>query len=217
LWGFLENVTGREYETIVRAALLAGRAFIAGAIGLAAGLAVLVLARRVPLGGRPFAHRAAVWFLVLGLVFSPTPFLAGGYRTYDCSGDVIAAYEQVGLELAQIVPAGARVFWWTGTSPAVLLYIPGAEVYPAQLNGAYSFKFGGDPEALERFGHWNRSLAEQWLGEADVVLTSEDVIEGKDTDWLIGSILAAGFEPARATRPVHACDPGSAILIFLRK
>ncbi|HUF39905.1 MAG TPA: hypothetical protein VMN57_15375 [Anaerolineales bacterium] len=217
LWGLIENVTGREYDSIVRSTLLAGRAVLAGGIGLAAGLAVLALARRLPDSGRPFAHRAGVCFLALGLVFSPTPFLAGGYAAYDCSGDVAAGYEQVGAELAGLVPPGGRIFWWTGGSPGALLYLPEAGIFPAQLNGAYSFKFGGDPEALARYGHWNRSLAEDWLREADAVLTSDDVLQGAETGWLLDSIVAAGFTPAAGTSPVHPCDLGSEIIVFLKK
>jgi hypothetical protein len=217
LWGLVENISGRDYETIVRTTLFAGRVALAGLIGLGASLAALALARRLPLGDRPFAHRAAAWFIVFGLLLSPSRFLAGGYTSYNCTGDVIAAYESAGRQLAAAIPPDAQVFWGTGGSPVPLLYLPYVRIYPAQLNGAFSFKFGGDPEALNRFGHWNRDLAEAWIRQSDVVLTNIGTLSGAGTGWLSGAMETGGFERTGQTGLIHPCDPGSEILIFTRK
>lgn len=217
LWGLIENRFGMDYETAVRSALLAGRLLLSAGLSLLAAAALLWLARGLHRWPLPFPQRAVALVLAAGLLFGQTDYLGGGYRTYDCTGDVIAAHEAAGARLADAVPPGAQVYWGTGESPAPLLYLPEIRIYPAQLNGAYSFKFGGDADALERFGHWNRALAERWAAEADVLLLDRDALRDPDQAWL--AVLATGglFDELAPTPPVNPCAADSQILIFVRK
>jgi hypothetical protein len=150
-------------------------------------------------------------FLAAGWLLSPSVALGAGYQTYDCGGDVIASYEAVGADLAARIPAGAKVYWEGGLSPAPLLYIPTVELYPPQLNAGYTFRIGGDPEALLRYGFWNQELAEQWLAEADFILVQERFYEG----WLKQALLEPGkFEALGQTSPTVSCREDARIRIF---
>jgi hypothetical protein len=108
--------------------------------------------------------------LVLGLLLSPTPVLAGSKQDSDCDGDVIVSYESAGKSLAKVIPPGNSVFWVGGLSVVPLLYLPGIEIYPPQINDGYSHREGGDADELERIGLWNDELSERWVEDADFIL-----------------------------------------------
>ncbi len=216
LWGLLENKFGWDYETIVRGGQLWGRVTLSMVIALL-GAGLLLWGARFIQGIASPGGRAFHLLLIAGLVLSPTAYFGGGYRTYDCTGDVIAAYEAAGAALRARIPAGARVYWGTGESPVPLLYLPGIEIYPAQLNGLYSFKAGGEPDALHRHGLWSQALAQQWAHEADVILVGPDVFRDEAQVWLADLLQSGGFEELDPTPPVHPCDAKSRILIFVGK
>ncbi|HEX6304707.1 MAG TPA: glycosyltransferase family 39 protein, partial [Anaerolineales bacterium] len=170
LGGVLENQFHLGYQVL--------RRLIPAAFGLAAGLAVLagallvriLYARRLENQKPSLGHWSVVIFFLLGTVMLPTVLLGGGYRTFDCSGDVIRSYEQIGTHLAQKIPAGSKVYWRGRLSAAPLLYLRGIGIYPPQLNGDYTYHVGGDPDALAEYGFWNQALAQRWAGEADFIL-----------------------------------------------
>ncbi len=217
LWGLIENRFGSDYETIVRGGQYWGRVLVSGAAGLVFGGLLVATAWRWRLEGATIAGRLTLLLLAAGLLLSPTGALGGGYRTYDCTGNVIAAYEGAGEALASALPDGARVYWGTGESPVPLLYLPEVEVLPAQLNGRYSFKQGGDPEALRRHGHWNRALALDWLSQADAALLNPAGVKSGQPAWLFEALAQQGFELGFETGPLHPCSPDSQILIFMRQ
>ena len=217
IWGLIENLTGKNYEYQVVVLQRFLRYAAGTGLGALAMIAIGWMSRRFKSAGDTQVLRLVNVFFAASLLFSPTVFLGGGYHTYDCSGDVIAAYEEAGAYLDGLIPPGARVYWDTFSSPIPLLYMDDIVIYPQQLNGFYSYKYGGDPDALARFGHWNRALSEQWASEADVVLLSPAVYRDPDRAWLVELVESGEFKQFASTGPVHPCDPESRIVVFVRK
>lgn len=223
LWGLIGNLFGTGYEEGVRQAQYYGRIAVSTLIGLlVAGFVLMLAAKGRNLFWRKnapvsFGTRALLALLLVGMILSPTVGLGGGYHTYDCGGDVISAHERAGVHLREQVPPGSQIYWQTGDSPAPLLYLPEIEIYPAQLNGVYSFRTGGDPDSLEKFGNWNRSLAERWIEETDVVLIDRDSYDDPQQSWLINRLETSVFEERPSTPPPNPCENTSRIRIFVRK
>ncbi len=103
--------------------------------------------------------------LVLGLVTSP--ILHASARSKDCDSDLILTNEQIGSHLRNIIPPGSSVYWDGGLSAAPLLYLPEVDVFPAQINGAYSFRSNGNTAEIIRVGFWNEELAAEWKANSD--------------------------------------------------
>jgi hypothetical protein len=135
-----------------------------------------------------------------------------GYRYYDCGPDVIASYEAVGADLRQKIPSDALVYWAGGLSPIPLLYLPEVNIFPAQLNQAYTFRVSGDPKELERFGFWNQTLADEWLEEADVVLLEERMFG----EWIMSGTEISDFDEIDHTPQALQCRSDSSIYIYER-
>jgi hypothetical protein len=177
LWTLLANGLRIDADRFFEAMRVHGIDQLAGVLG--AILLVLILAGLTLLLTRALRRRTAFApaFLALalaaGLLLSATPALGGGAFVYDCDTNVIAATEATGEALAQTLPPGARIDWRGGTSPAVLLHLPGARLYPPQLNEQYSLRQGGDADELFRAGFWNMELSRQWLAEADALLAAD--------------------------------------------
>ncbi|MCX6079578.1 MAG: glycosyltransferase family 39 protein [Chloroflexi bacterium] len=167
-------------------------------------------ATRFPLMGAAWTS-GLVLILLLGSLLAPAPVLAGDYNSYDCAADVIPAYETAGKLLAKSIPAGSKIFW-AGYSPVTLLYLPGVEIYPAQLHGAYSFRISTDDDALLKYGWWNQHLAEKWLNEADFILAEQKNL-GKN-DWLTNRLDK--FELVEQSAP-QTCHDTSAMFLYRRK
>jgi hypothetical protein len=160
-----------------------------------------------------YGYWAMVTFLVIGTLLAPSVVLGGGYTTYDCSGDVLESYEAAGKHLAANIPPGSRVYWVGQLSTVPLLYVPGIQIYPAQINGDYSFLDGGeDSDLVNRFGRWNQDLAQQWVSEADYVL----IEQRKFRDWLRDLMLSGDYEELPPTPPTVECRDNSPIRIFKR-
>jgi hypothetical protein len=149
---------------------------------------------------------AAVWLGWLSLAHGNT------FRNYDCGGDVVGGYEAVGAHLQRLIPAGASVYWAGGLSPVPLLYLPRAEIFPAQLNGDYSFRIGGEPASLERFGFWNAELAESWLQRAEYALVEQRELTG----WLAQAVGSEQFEELPPSPPAVSCRADSWIHVYRR-
>jgi hypothetical protein len=158
------------------------------------------------------ASQALVVMLAGGMFLSPTILLGGGYKTYDCSGDVIASFEAAGRHLAENIPAGSRVYWKGGLSVAPLLYMPDVKIYPPQVNGDYSYYLAGDTDLLHKYGFWNDELARQWANDADYILIQERYYEG----WLKDHVNSGGFDELPPTPATLPCRADSPIHIFRR-
>jgi hypothetical protein len=163
-----------------------------------------------PARGSHIASLAFVIMLLVGLFLSPTPILGGGFKTYDCGGDVIQRYAAAGAHLARYVPAGSRVYWEGGDSAVPLLYLPDVEIYPAQINGDYSYRLGGDPDALRRYGFWSEELAHRWAQEADIILVEAQKYRG----WLRDLVESGNYDELPATPPLLDCRNNSEIHVF---
>lgn len=187
--------------------------------GLGAGIAILLtgalitlLARRYMPTKAAFGYWALIAFLLAGALLTPTPVLGGGYAYYECTGDVLDTYERVGQYLAGRIPPQSKVYWQGGLSVVPLLYVPGIEIYPPQINGDYSFFETPESDALLRFGFWNRELAEQWLREADYILIRPRDYEG----WLYELVNSDAYAELPPSPVSVTCQADSHILIFRR-
>ncbi|MDH5506078.1 MAG: hypothetical protein OEZ02_02525 [Anaerolineae bacterium] len=190
---------------------------VAAGIGLVIAALLTILAwmfqRRFHLNGKPYQFSPILVLLVMvfGLLLSPTQWLGGAGNFETCGSDVIASYEEVGAVLQQHVPSGSAVFWVGGDSPVPLLYIPGAEIYPPQLNASYSFYWGGDPDTQLKFGRWNGVLAVNWVQQADFILASPKAAR----HILPSNFIELGqYERTAVTPSVGECGLSAHILIY---
>jgi hypothetical protein len=230
LWQLFANKFGINKDTLYAITVL-GISLLSALLAIGAIYWVKRYFRRFDFGtGYPLASWVLIAFFGIGLILSPTSLLGGGYDNYDCTGDVIASYEEAGKHLAATIPEGATVFWKGGNAFAPLLYIPDVQIFPALLNGDYTFRIGGDPELLPKFGLWNEELAEGWWMESDYLLIEErfykewttDTQELKDgekfyPDLVLTTILSGGFVELEPTVPVFPCQPDSRIRIFVKQ
>ena len=218
LWAYFANRFHLSYETIYNAtqtifplvlALLVGILILSGAAYVARRLTT-----RTPTPVWTRGILGLLLFLTLGYVAAPSTLLGNGYQGYDCSGDQIAANEKVGEQLAQVIPPGSQVYW-NGYSPVLLLYLPGVNIYPAQLNLAYSFRISDVPEGLVRYGWWNQALGYQWLSETDFVLVMER--NYNKNAWQKQILESSKYEELAPTSLTALCQNDSYIRIFRRR
>ncbi|HJW89451.1 MAG TPA: glycosyltransferase family 39 protein [Anaerolineales bacterium] len=217
LGGLLENMSGLDALAIEQLA----RRILPALVGLLIGILVLLLAgllaralvRRQHSNRLSYGSLALALFLGLGYLLAPTRVLGGGYNTYDCRGDVIAAYETAGAHLAQLIPPGSLVYWRGGDSAIPLLYLDGVQIFPAQINGDYSLRKGGDPQALSRYGFWSEELGRQWAGQADFILIEEHLFEG----WLAEYVEAGGHNELLPTPGTALCRGDASIHIYKKR
>lgn len=224
VWGLLENRFGWTYAEmfgllqrgLTLGLLVLGMAVLAGLLLWLARRAAGGFARLLPPAADQPAARFLLLFLLAAGLLSPSPLLSGGYRDYDCGGNIIANYEQVGAELAALIPPGAQIYWQGGRSPVPLLYLPERGVYWPQLAGVYTYKAAGEPDALLRWGFWSEEVAAGWLAEADYLLLEEEFVtsDAPFNRWLNENYPAYGFTLLAATSATADCRPDSEILVF---
>ena len=193
LWKLLEDCLGMsllELEQLTRRLLPTLSGLLVGLLLLvAAALIARCIAHRAAAPKLSFGTVAILLYLCLGFLLSPTIILGGGYRTYDCGGDVLRGYETVGAHLSQLIPPGSLVYW-EGDPATPLLYLPDVRLFPAQINAGYSFRLGGEPDALARYGFWNETLARRWAEQADYLLIEERQFGG----WLGELVSTPAFD-----------------------
>jgi len=196
----LEKSAARQLISAV-AGLLAGGLFLALSYSL-----WRIRSARVPMRFSAFAALAA---LLMGMLSSP--WLHG--NLIDCPDDIIAAHEQTGAYLASVIPPDKSVYWDGGLSAAPLLYLPGRQFFPAQINSNYTFLHTGETAQVQRFGYWNEALRDQWKASADFFLVSN---ERYAKSWVDFFTPDSFVELPRA--PVStACAPESRLRVFRRK
>jgi len=211
LWGLLENGLGIAYKT--------SRWLVPTLAGLVVGLGLILVAWLVGRSQRLKSYRppnfglfTAGLAIILGTILTPTPLLTGSEQTNTCQGDQITAMENAGASLAQAVSPNALVYWQGSLSAVPLLSIPQARIFPAQLNDGYSFRLGGDTQALRRFGLWNDVLRDQWLNEADFIIIQERYY---NQEWK--QFLESGaFDELAPTPGTDPCKDNSGLRIFRR-
>ena len=148
--------------------------------------------KRIPIPTSAGA-RVLIFLVLVGWVFSLSAWSKNGYHRYDCNADFIVADELAGKTLREIIQPQAQIFW-RGISPVTLLHLPQAEIYPAQLNGDYSYRLGGKPDALLRYGWWSEPLGLEWLKEADYILVAPKYYQG----WLKDALESGNYQEINA-------------------
>ncbi|OGO64766.1 MAG: hypothetical protein A2Z45_00895 [Chloroflexi bacterium RBG_19FT_COMBO_55_16] len=189
-------------------------------VGIATGLVILLLVwlivrwltRRQISIHASFSAICLVLFLTLGFLSSPTSLLGGGYHIYDCGGDVIDSYEAAGAHLSKVIPRGSQVYWLGGDSAVPLLYLKDASIFPPQINGIYTFRIGGDADALARYGFWNEALAREWAQQADFILIEEGLFGG----WLGELVEAGDFNELMPSPLTVPCREKSSVHVFMK-
>jgi len=218
LWGLLENRFGLGYSQSFRMVQNGLGFALMLIIGLLFGFTLFWMARRLPefVANRSnfhvgsFGSSAMLLLLMAGFVLSPSPFLGGGYRTYDCDQNVIAGYERLAAELQEQLRSNALVFWRGSRSAVPLLQIEAVQTFPAQLNGDYSYRLGGSADDLERYGLWGPILLQDWLQQADFILVEKDLYR----TWLQDALESGPYELLATTNTLVECSPRSQILIY---
>jgi hypothetical protein len=213
LWGVLENGLGIPYTTSRWLIPVFGGLFIGVAILI--GAAVFIgKNRRMKL---TFSHHYGLvvfsGLLMMGFILSPTRFLSGLDQKEVCREDVLRSIESAGDYLKEIIPEGSLVYWKGGSSPVPLLYISNARIFPAQLNDVYSYRTGGDPQALEAYGLWNEALSAQWRQEADYILILEKLYDQSWKEYL----EAGNYSEIPRSPSINPCEPKQRLRIFKRE
>ena len=152
---------------------------------------------------------------VLLVLESSTASLAFGnrYTVYDCGANELATSQRVGTNLASLIPPNSSVYWAFAGPPTPLLYLNQPQIFAPQLNGIYSYRIGGDPSEVERFGYWNSALALQWLSQAEYVVANSQSMP----DWLSDYVNSHGYRATELSSPVSQCQPDQHLLIFERQ
>jgi hypothetical protein len=174
LWTTLRNKYGWSYDAL-QMAIPTAAGLLIGILYAAVGT---LLAKKRHLASPGYA--ILLGFLVAGTLLSPSKILSGGKFADYCSSDVLVSHEAVGAHLGELIPPGATIYWQNDVSPLPLLYLPGRNIFPPQLNQDYSFREGGDPDIMYEISKWNQALKERWIVEADYLLIAEQYVPSID-------------------------------------
>ncbi len=212
IWDTLANRYGIAYNTSLRMIpLLAG--LLCGILVLLIGLAIRMIVKHKKVTPfYSFGVITAVVFLLAGMILSPTAALGGGFNQWECSMNVIKAYEQTGQLLARNLSTGDRVYWDGGNSVAVLLSVPNLHIFPQQMDDQWNYFHGGVNNDLARLGLWNDELANLWREEANVFIIQQVHFSSWQT-YLDNSKF---IELPTPKTPLD-CEPGTYLRIFIRK
>ena len=172
LWDILSNKFQINYNDAMR--------YGSAAFGFAVGGLILLIGyliwRRARFNSVSFVTFFASTILLLNIILSPV--LHGSAGEKDCNSDIILANEQIGTYLRGIIPQGSLVYWDGGLSTAPLLYLPGIEIFPAQINNGYSFISNGDTAELFKFGWWNEEMNTEWKATAEFFIIEDKRYSG---------------------------------------
>lgn len=211
LWGLFENRFGLDVRWTRRLLpTVAGLGFGLAAMG-AGGLWL----RRKGERGRGVVHAVFVGSLCLGLVLSPSSLLGGGDESLDCGGNVVSGYEAAAAKIGEVVRPGDRIYYQANNSPIVLLYLPGVEIYPPQLNNVFSFSdLSGEAvtDELLRYGYWNEALKMQWQTETDFAL-----VEARFYEQWRALVEAGEYDIGVMTGVVEECRAKDSQILVLER
>jgi hypothetical protein len=211
LWDYLATTFGIPHNT--------SRLIVPEAAGLIFGLVILALGwgvwawlRRKRIVVYSMGFITMMLFLTIGTILSPTEVLGGGFTQWNCSGNAIIEFQQVGQYLATNIPAGSSIYWDGGNAVAVLLYVPKIIIFPQQLDGQWNFYNGGDSNTLARLGKWNDELAKLWRDEADVIIIQQ--VDFADWQSYLNESKFVEIQPLKT--PLN-CAPDTFLRVFIRK
>lgn len=156
-----------------------------------------------------FGYTLLVSLILFAMIFSPTVIMSGGRYTYDCNFNTLESYENTGLNLANLIPPGAKVFWKSITATP-LLFMPNIRIYPPQVNDIYSFYVNGNDEELLKLGLWNESLARHWLMEADYIIVEEKYFIGFYREMLKNG----NYQLVTILPPQSECQENSRLRVY---
>lgn len=217
LRGLLQNKFGLGYAELTQLSIRVIPLLVGILVGLVLFLSIWLISRRVDRRytslQASFGVICLVFVLSVGLVASPTPILGGGYHIYDCGWDVISSYEAAGAHLNRVISRNSQVYWSGGDSAVPLLYLNEVRIFPPQINSVYTFRNGGDADALARYGFWNEEMARQWANEADFILIEERLYGG----WLRELVESSSYDELSAAPLTSPCFDNSNIHIYERK
>jgi hypothetical protein len=210
LWDYLASAFGIPHNT--------SRVVVPEVAGLIAGLMILAIGWGI--WARLHRKRTVVYsmsfitmllFLAIGSVLSPTIVLGGGLTQWNCSGNVITEYNQVGDYLAKNIPAGSTVYWDGGNAVAILLYVHDIHIFPQQLDGAWNLYHGGDSNTLARISKWNDELANLWRDKADVI-----IIQQVDYPGWQGYLAKSAYSELAPMKTPLNCESNTFLRIFIK-
>ena len=211
LWDILSNKFHLDYWTsrvnvsVVAAAILGILLVRMVAIGYR------TLVRRRHINEYSFGSLLLMICLLLGVWLSP--LMSGSYRQDGiCLANIPANYQKISQELADMIPSGSHVYWDVMTA-VPLLSVPGISIYPPQIYALYTYRIGGVPEQLAKYGLWNAGLASQWMATAGFIVTESD---WNQTYRQAGGLGATQYDIFQIA-PTDPCNPGSSLLVYKRK
>jgi 4-amino-4-deoxy-L-arabinose transferase-like glycosyltransferase len=188
---------------------------VSSGLGLLVGLGTLLTAyfvwrRTKSSRNQPdYAYNLISSFLVLGFVLAPLVNARGSQ--VECDQDLLAANEQLGVYLANIIPPNSLVYWDGGLSVTPMVYVPHVRIFPPQINSGYTYRDGGDADTLYRLSHWNSELNEQWKASADIF-----IIEAKRYSSWKDFLNPQKFEEYQRPLTTPSCVDGAGLRIFHR-
>jgi hypothetical protein len=211
LWDYLTKTFGLPHNT--------SRLIVPEVVGLIVGLAILVIGwgvwaffRRKRRIAYSMGFITTMLFLAIGSILAPTLVLGGGLTQWNCTGNVVNEYQQVGTYLAQNIPSDSTVYWDGENAVAILLYVPNIRIFPQQIDGPWNFYRGGDSEVLARLGDWNDELAKIWRDEANVF-----IIQQIDYPSWQSYLNGSDFTELQPLKTPLNCDSNSFLRVFFRK
>jgi hypothetical protein len=212
LWDYLTNGFGLTYEISRRLIPLLSGCFV-GLLVFLASLAIWSFFKRKGLFQFPsYGAITVVVFMLAGTLLSPSIALGGGLTSWNCTGNVIQTYERAGESLKGVLSPGDQIYWEGGNSVGVLLYTPGIQVHPQQLDGQWNYWLDGDPNLLSRLGSWNPSLALQWRQDADVIILQQRFLTAEWQTYL----QVENYSEVLRTNEFMNCTPDSILAVYRR-
>jgi hypothetical protein len=144
--------------------------------------------------------------LGLAILLTPSTLLSGIPAEQTACGNILNSNELVGRELSTFVQANDAIFWAGGDSVVPLLYLKDITIFPAQMNGKFAKRIGGNETDLIKIGFWNDALAEKWKMDADILFVSGENYSLTKGNW--------PFTEIGNTSRVFECIPGSEIYVY---
>ena len=173
LWSYLHHWFPADYPVMRQ---ILPPVFFLTSVLLTLGVLVLLYLRlRRVQGISSYAFPAIALRVALasGFLFSPTLLNTPTRSAEECNVDTLAYFDQLGKQLATLIPPGSRVYWQV-QSAVPLLSLPNVKVPPAQVYSLYTYRLGGDATEVEALGYWNIDLARQWATQADFLVIEFD-------------------------------------------
>ncbi len=211
VWGILHNKFGWSFETLrILLPTLAG-VFVSLVLLAIIILGVFLLKKR---GVQVNLSRfILLTVLAFGLLLLPSRLLGGEIELTRCN-NVIEGFERVGNDLADLIPAQARVYYAGDFSPMVMLYLPEMKIFPQQYEQDYSHRIGGDAATLEQHGYWNDESAQRWIAQSDYLIISEKNFQRLN---LSEKIPQDEFSLIYRSEPIWSCSAETIQMLFQRK